>query len=394
MARDDWRIRIELGEEQRAWLPRTARPRHELDARRSSRRSSKAERLPVSRDDDIVFVYASSGRRSGAGEGRWSRPSSKRPGSRRATCGSSTGSTTRIAGTTSPMAPMSRRSSSRAATHRGRCESSARHTTRPTISPTRSRRRGTRWRGAGRISSIGTAHARGGGGAGRARARRGRGRWRARLGGHAAEPLRGLRRPGRLDRDEQPFRGIRLGFGYSLTSMPAALAGGPSRSAAAPRCAAPMQEIIRPEDDNPGGGTPVCRRRTCRAMGGRAAPPAGRGPVDALAPGTARRRALDEALAEIGCGPRGAVLRVARALCAHARARAHPQREAAPSRIGHRASPPPGRCARRDAHRAHHREPARSRGGERLRARARRGGREHGERGERRQRPRGGRRRR
>ena len=90
--------------------------------------------------------------------------------------------------------------------------------------------------------------------------------------------------------------------------------------------------------------------------------------MSALAPGTAMRRALDTAVAEMEAGRRGAVAGVARPLRADARARAGPLREAAAPRLRHRAAPPSGRRARRDAHRADRRK--REAGRERQRATA------------------------
>ena len=65
-----------------------------------------------------------------------------------------------------------------------------------------------------------------------------------------------------------------------------------------------------------------------------------------LAHGTARRRALDDALAEMAERPHRALDRVEGALRAAARPRAGPLGEAAASRLGNGASPPPGRRAR------------------------------------------------
>ena len=75
-------------------------------------------------------------------------------------------------------------------------------------------------------------------------------------------------------------------------------------------------------------------------------------PPPSLRPGSALRRALDDALAEMDAGLDGALVRVEGALRAHARARARPLREASAPRLRHRAAPPPGGRARRDAHRA------------------------------------------
>ena len=85
-----------------------------------------------------------------------------------------------------------------------------------------------------------------------------------------------------------------------------------------------------------------------------------------LAPGTARRRALDDGLAELDAGRAAPVDRVEGALRAPARARARPVGEAAAPRLRHRAAPPPGGRARRHAHRADRRRPE---GRERQRAR-------------------------
>ena len=94
------------------------------------------------------------------------------------------------------------------------------------------------------------------------------------------------------------------------------------------------------------------RGPSSRSMGRRALPPA-------------RRRLRRLAEARLGAPPRArrrdrrdgrraerALVRVEGALRAHARARARPLREAAAPRLRHRAAPPPGGRARRDAHRA------------------------------------------
>ena len=85
---------------------------------------------------------------------------------------------------------------------------------------------------------------------------------------------------------------------------------------------------------------------------------AGEDPAEVLAPGTARRAALDEALAEIDAGratpsPRwkvrfGLLLGLERVLSS----------KPPDDRRGHRAAQAPDRRARRDAHRADRREPA------------------------------------
>ena len=91
----------------------------------------------------------------------------------------------------------------------------------------------------------------------------------------------------------------------------------------------------------------------------------GEDPAEALAPGTARRAALDEALAEIEKRPPSALAALEGALRAAARARARPLLEAARDRCRHRAAQAPDRRARRDADRADRREPAPGRGSER-----------------------------
>ena len=92
-------------------------------------------------------------------------------------------------------------------------------------------------------------------------------------------------------------------------------------------------------------------------------------PGQVLAPGTARRRALDDALAEIDAGSEGALDRLEDPLRADARPRARAEREAAPSEVRHRAAPPPGGRARRDADRADRRRAAPARGGRSTRSR-------------------------
>ena len=79
---------------------------------------------------------------------------------------------------------------------------------------------------------------------------------------------------------------------------------------------------------------------------------------DALAPGSARRRALDAALAEVEAGRKAAVARVAAAVLAAARARAAAVRGGAAAGRRHGAVGPPGRRAVRHADRAARRGPA------------------------------------
>ena len=97
----------------------------------------------------------------------------------------------------------------------------------------------------------------------------------------------------------------------------------------------------------------------------------GESPVEILAPGTARRRALDDALAEIDQGLRAPSPAVEGALRADARARARPLRASAAPRRRRRAAPPPDRRPRGDAHRADRGSPAGRRGAERQRSRRR-----------------------
>ena len=97
----------------------------------------------------------------------------------------------------------------------------------------------------------------------------------------------------------------------------------------------------------------------------------GEEPAEVLAPGTARRAALDEALAEIEAGRSDAVAALEGALRLPARARARALLEAAHDRRRHRAAQAPDRRARRDADRADRGEPAPGRGRERQRPRRR-----------------------
>ena len=81
-----------------------------------------------------------------------------------------------------------------------------------------------------------------------------------------------------------------------------------------------------------------------------------------LTPGTARRRALDDAIAEIEAGNAPSLLRVEDPVLADARPRTSAERAPTAPEIGHRTPPPPGRRARGDAHRADRRRAARARG--------------------------------
>ena len=93
----------------------------------------------------------------------------------------------------------------------------------------------------------------------------------------------------------------------------------------------------------------------------------------ALAPGTARRRALDDALEEITAGQKTPSAGWKGALRADARARARARSESATA-SRNRAPPTPDRRARRDAHRADRGHAAERRGErQRLRERQRRG---------------------
>ena len=111
-------------------------------------------------------------------------------------------------------------------------------------------------------------------------------------------------------------------------------------------------------------------------------------PLQALAPGTARRAALDDALAEIESGLKSAVVALEGALRAHARTRARAHRGPRAHRGRDRASPPSDRRAHGHARRAH-RGDATTGGRERERTRLHE---RHG-RGRRRRSGRGGRRR-
>ena len=123
-----------------------------------------------------------------------------------------------------------------------------------------------------------------------------------------------------------------------------------------------------PADDLRGGGRPARRRRVPRrSVGGRAVPPRRRESRDRArsrdgAPARARRRARRD-----GGGQALSQPAVEGPLRAHARPRARARRAGAADEGGDCASAPPGRRTRRDAHRAHRRDPAR--GGERQRHR-------------------------
>ena len=74
---------------------------------------------------------------------------------------------------------------------------------------------------------------------------------------------------------------------------------------------------------------------------------AGEDPVAALAPGTARRAALDDAIAEMDAGRKTPSNRWRVRYGADARARARARLADRRDRLRHRAAPPPGRRARR-----------------------------------------------
>ena len=98
---DDWRITIEVEEEEHATglLDRLG---GDLDEEaRELAKELESHRLAVSRDDDTIFVYAATRRRQPSRRTRSSRPSSASTASRRGRARSSTGSTRRTAGTTS-----------------------------------------------------------------------------------------------------------------------------------------------------------------------------------------------------------------------------------------------------------------------------------------------------
>ena len=95
----------------------------------------------------------------------------------------------------------------------------------------------------------------------------------------------------------------------------------------------------------------------------------GEEPGEALAPGTARRAALDEALAEIDAGRKTPVAALEGSLRLPARARARALDEAADDRRRNGAPQAPDRRARRDADRADRGQPAPRGGRERERER-------------------------
>ena len=128
-------------------------------------------------------------------------------------------------------------------------------------------------------------------------------------------------------------------------------------------CAAPMQETIdqpltMPEET----GSLVASAERASQWAGEPFLHPDEDVAQVLAPGTARRRALDDAIAEIEAGRKEPVVRLEDPLRADARPRARAQREAAAPQVRHRAAPPPGRRARRDADRADRRRAAPARG--------------------------------
>ena len=96
-------------------------------------------------------------------------------------------------------------------------------------------------------------------------------------------------------------------------------------------------------------GWPAGRRAPGSRLGRRALPPPGEEPAQALAAGTARRLALDEALAELDSGRTTPSSSWKVRFGAHARARARSLVEASDHRVRHRAATPSDRRARRDA---------------------------------------------
>ena len=128
---------------------------------------------------------------------------------------------------------------------------------------------------------------------------------------------------------------------------------------AAPKRAAHMQEAIpQPTSSLEAADPVVAAALRAEAWAGEPFLREGEDPAEALGEGTARRRALDDAVAEMDAGLHGSVLEVEGPLRPPARPRARARRAGAAHRRRHRAPPPPGRRARRDAHRAHRREPA------------------------------------
>ena len=150
---------------------------------------------------------------------------------------------------------------------------------------------------------------------------------------------------------------------YASLATPVPGSRAPSSKDAARRGAAPMQETIdQPLTVSVETGSLVTAAERASQWAGEPFLHPDEDVAQVLAPGTARRRALDDAIAEIEAGQRPPLLRVEDPVLADARPRASAERAPAAPEIGHRAPPPPGRRARGDAHRADRRRAARARG--------------------------------
>src|SRR5579862_2827276 len=124
-----------------------------------------------------------------------------------------------------------------------------------------------------------------------------------------------------------------------------------------------MQEAIQEPTNYPSADDPlVAAAARAEAWAGEPFLRDGEESARVLAEGTARRRAPGD-----GRRREGSVLEVEGALRADARPRADPRRAGAAYGRGHCAAPPSDRRARRDAHRAHRREPEVRRSSERER---------------------------
>ena len=132
--------------------------------------------------------------------------------------------------------------------------------------------------------------------------------------------------------------------------------------ASRPIRAAYMQETTEQRSTTPAIDDLVAAAKKAGDVGRRAPAPQRRG----SGPGARARNGPPQRARRGADRDRGreqdAVLPVEGALRAHARARARAVREASAPRVRHRAAPPPGGCARRDAHRADRGQPARGRG--------------------------------
>ena len=126
-----------------------------------------------------------------------------------------------------------------------------------------------------------------------------------------------------------------------------AVSCGRSSRSAARRRAAPMQEISEQRTTAlEAPGVPADAALAERWAGEPFLRP-DEDPAEVLAPGTARRRALDEALAEIAAGREEPSYEWRTKIRAHARARARAHGQAARPRVRHGATPAPGRRSRR-----------------------------------------------